>query len=99
MNIDNFAIWKFKNVEGILKNFYAYDFTITKYQKGFTTFFIHYDVTAETVTFKTASSPKFDGITCSFKDLRSTLMKLGVFELKSKDDCHSSATWGNDLFK
>lgn len=99
MNIDSFAIWKFKNIEGVLKNFYGYDFLISKYQKGTTVFFIKYDLTAETATFTSDSDLFLDGLTCPLKDLHTTLKNHSYFELKNKNDCHSSATWNNELFK
>lgn len=98
MGIDSFAIWKFKNVEGVLKYFMAYDFLVSKYQKGFITFYLHYDTAKEEVKFTSVLNEKFNNITCKFTELRKKLIELGVYELRDKDDCHSSATWGNDLF-
>lgn len=99
MNIDNFAIWKFKNVEGVLKNFYAYDFLVSKYQKGFVTFFIHYDLNTDTIVFKSDHARQYNGITCKFSEFHNKLKSLGLFELKDENDCHESATWNNPLYK
>lgn len=99
MNIDSFAIWKFKNIEGVLKYFYGYDFLITKYHKIDVVFYIKYDINTETATFTSESDLFLDGITCPIKDIHSILKNHGYFELKNKNDCHSSATWNNELFK
>jgi hypothetical protein len=44
MTVDNFALWKFKTIEGILKNVSSFDFTTTLITKGFETYKIHYDL-------------------------------------------------------
>ena len=98
MNTDNFAIWKFKNIEGVLQDFYAYDFLVTKYQKDYVVFFMHYDLSTNTIKFESKIA-KYDGVTCSFNDVHATLKQLGVFALKNRLDCHDSATWNNKLFE
>ena len=55
MGIDVFALWKFKNIEGKLKHFYASEFLTTKYINGSKRFTITYDVANQKATIKAES--------------------------------------------
>lgn len=90
MNTETFAVWKFKCIEGILKNFMPYDFFSTKYKNGEESFFITYDVKSLKATIKPIKG-HFTETTCSFKDLVDTLKKMGVYEMMDEKDIHKSA--------
>ena len=90
MNIDVFALWKFKTIEGILKNFYSYDFLVTKYDDGKQKFFIHYDIKAEKATIK-SDSIFFMEKSCTFTELPGVLKEMGVYVQDDPKNCHSSA--------
>ena len=49
MTVDAFAIWKFKNIEGLIEC-NGYDFQTTKIKKGLDTYFIKYDLKTEEAT-------------------------------------------------
>ena len=46
MTADIFAIWKFKNIEGLIEC-NGYDFQTTKIKKGLDTYFIKYNLKTE----------------------------------------------------
>lgn len=96
MGIDVFALWKFKNIEGKLKHFYASEFLVTKYINGSKKFTITYDVATQTATIKT-DCIDFKDRTCSFKELPDVLRDMGVYELEDPQNCHSSAFVPLDL--
>lgn len=90
MTLDNFVLWKFRKVEGILENFRASDVFVSKYSKGFHVFYIKYDLEKLQATI-TSPLGDFADITCSFKDLEQTLKDMGYYKLKDPSECHSCA--------
>lgn len=86
MTVDAFAIWKFKNIEGLIEC-NGYDFQTTKIKKGLETYFIKYDLKKEEATIDKVDD-LFLPITVSFSKLREELVKLGLW--KARTEVHSS---------
>ncbi len=79
MTTDQFALWKFKAIEGILENFQAADFNTTRFIKGFETYLITYDVAHLTCKIENMSKLDFDPIIVPFKELVNKLKEMGVY--------------------
>lgn len=86
MTVDAFAIWKFKNIEGLIEC-NGYDFQTTKIKKGLETYFIKYDLRTEEATIEKVDD-LFLPITVPFSKLREELVKLGLW--KARTEVHSS---------
>ena len=86
MSPDNFALWKFKTIEGLIYC-NGYDFFTTKIVKGSSTFYIKYDLKTEEATIEKVDD-LFLPITVPFPKLRSELEKLGIWQLRN--EVHSS---------
>lgn len=105
MDITSFAIWKFRYVEGYLKNMFAYDVGTTKYVDPVTNLvsWIRYNYKDETVTIeRTAKKDSFwsmieteeietKKIDCKLSELESRLKELGMYEERPLTDRHSLA--------
>lgn len=86
MTADIFAIWKFKNIEGLIEC-NGYDFQTTKIKKGLDTYFIKYDLKTEEATIKKVDVFFFP-ITVPFSKLKEELVKLDLW--KERKEVHSS---------
>lgn len=86
MTADVFAIWKFKNIEGLIEC-NGYDFQTTKIKKGLETYFIKYDFKTEKATIKKVDD-LFLPVTVPFSKLREELVKLGLWQ--ARKEVHSS---------
>lgn len=86
MTVDAFAIWKFKNIEGLIEC-NGYDFQTTKIKKGLETYFIKYDLKTEEATIEKVDD-LFLPITVPFSKLREELVKLDLW--KARTEVHSS---------
>lgn len=91
MTVDNFALWKFKTIEGILKNVSSFDFTSTAITKGFETYKIHYDLATCTCMIEDSIALEDKHITCSFKDLPAKLQEMGLYERRPESGCNANA--------
>ena len=92
MELAYFAIWKFRNIEGILRGMQSFDVTTTKYVDPVSkeVSWIRYDMTAENATVERTEvkRPMFFGETvtstqkleCKFSDLVRTLKDLGMYQ-------------------
>lgn len=94
MKLDQFAVWKFKALDGILKGFSAGDIFTSKYvdKKG-QRWKITYDITKNTATITLTDMFALETgktITCSFKDLEKTLKDNDMYE-ERHDNRHSSS--------
>lgn len=86
MTVDAFAIWKFKNIEGLIEC-NGYDFQTTKIKNGLETYFIKYNLKTEEATIEKVDD-LFLPVTVSFSKLREELVKLGLW--KARTEVHSS---------
>mgnify|MGYP003560489432 CR=1 FL=1 len=86
MTADIFAIWKFKNIEGLIEC-NGYDFQTTKIKKGLDTYFIKYNLKTEEATIE-----KLDNLflpdTVPFSKLREELVKMYLWQ--ARKEVHSS---------
>ena len=92
MDLVNFAIWKFRYIEGILRGMQSFDVTTTKYVDPVSkeVSWIRYDMAAEKATVEraTVKHSMFFGetvtgtqkIDCKFSDLVRTLKDLGMYQ-------------------
>lgn len=85
MTADVFAIWKFKNIEGLIEC-NGYDFQTTKIKKGLETYFIKYDFKTEEATIEKVDV-FFLPITVPFSKLKEELVKLDLW--KERTEVHS----------
>ena len=86
MTVDAFAIWKFKNIEGLIEC-NGYDFQTTKIKKGLKTYFIKYDLKTEEATIEKVDD-LFLPITVPFSKLREELVKMDLWQ--ARKEVHSS---------
>ena len=89
MNLDTFALWKFKRFEGRLKGFHSADMFSTKIDHGLE----QYEITYDTAVNRAKMTNAFDGkeiFSCSFKELEHYLDGLGLL-VERDEDRHSSA--------
>ena len=106
MDISSFAIWKFRHIEGLLKNMFAYDVETTKYVDPATNLvsWIRYNYKDETVTIERTVKKKDSfwsmieteeietkKIDCKLSELESRLKELGMYEERQLTDRHSLA--------
>ncbi len=86
MTVDAFAIWKFKNIEGLIEC-NGYDFQTTKIKKGSDTYFIKYDLKTEEATIEKVDNLFFP-VTVPFSKLREKLEKMDLWQ--ARKEVHSS---------
>ena len=86
MTVDAFAIWKFKNIEGLIEC-NGYDFQTTKIKKGLDTYFIKYDLKIEEATIEKVDD-LFLPVTVPFSKLKEELEKLDLWQ--ARKEVHSS---------
>lgn len=94
MTLDSFAMFKFKEIEGKLENFFSHDMTSTRFVNGFTTYMIYYDIAS--LTFKIVNTCGIEGneviASGHFKELVQTLKDLGVYKERTINRHSSSYT-------
>ena len=86
MTADIFAIWKFKNIEGLIEC-NGYDFQTTKIKKGLDTYFIKYNLKTEEATIEKVDN-LFLPVTVPFSKLREELVKMDLWQ--ARKEVHSS---------
>lgn len=86
MTPDVFAIWKFKNIEGLIEC-NGYDFQTTKIKKGLDTYFIKYNLKTEEATIEKVDN-LFLPVTVPFSKLREELVKMDLWQ--ARKEVHSS---------
>ena len=87
MTADIFAIWKFKNIEGLIEC-NGYDFQTTKIKKGLETYFIKYNLKTEEATIEKAYPNIFvvkyeeneRNVTYSYTDVLTRTVEVDVFD-------------------
>lgn len=94
MKLDQFAVWKFKALDGILKGFSAGDIFTSKYvdKKG-QQWKITYDIRTNKATVTLVDMFSLEtgkSFSCSFKDLEKTLKDNDMYE-ERQDNRHSSS--------
>lgn len=91
MTLDSLAMFKFKELEGKLENFYAHDMTTTRFTSGFITYYINYDLTS--TSFQIIDSCALENTVIAsghIKDLVKTLKDLGFYKERTTNR-HSSS--------
>lgn len=90
MDICTFAIWKFRNIEGFLRGFRAFDVRTSKYLDPATLSVatVRYDYVAEKATIE---KPGVATITVGFSGLVDKLKELGMYAELPKDKRHGLA--------
>lgn len=79
LTTDQFALWKFKTIEGVLENVTSCDFTSTRIQRGFEVYMITYDLKTSTCKIDNVSKLETQPFTCTFKELVNKLKELGIY--------------------
>lgn len=88
MDLVRFAIWKFRNVEGVLEGMHPYDVLVTRYVDGLgDVTWLRYDMAAETVSLETEDGKS--RMQCGFGELEDTLKRLGMYRPRPMRDRHS----------
>lgn len=90
MNIETFALWKFKEFEGRLKWFHASDVFVSKIEKGLECYTLTYDVKTNTAKIANVFDPENPTV-CTFAELADTLKKMGLYEERPETERHSSS--------
>jgi hypothetical protein len=106
MDIVVFSVWKFRHIEGLLKNMFAYDVGTTKYvdpETGYVSW-IKYNYKDETVTIERTVKKKdsfwsmietgeieTQTVECKLSELEAKLKELGMYEERPERDRHSLA--------
>lgn len=103
MDLVNFAIWKFRYIEGILKGMHSFDMCTTKYVDPDTAevSWIRYDYERERAAVEHAEERHVgffgktekvtDSIECKFSDLERTLKDLGMYHQLPPGEHHMLA--------
>lgn len=95
MDLSSFALWKFKTVEGILRNVRSGDVTTTHYDDGRVKATIKYDLNTHEATIAFDDAFKLP-VTCSFSKLADMLKSLNMYVLSPvKNDCATKEYTGN----
>jgi hypothetical protein len=93
MDLVQFSLWRFRNVEGVMK--YVTSFNMTECQlnvKG-EKIKLEYNPSKEEVEISYMDNPFKLPIIVSFKDFVKTMTDLGFYELRPDNERHSSS-WG-----
>ena len=90
MDVTSFAIWKFRTIEGLLRNMHASDMDSTKYVVPGTgeTTWIRYDMKNDTAKIV---KPDLESVTCTFGELPNMLRTLGMYDELPEDCRHHLA--------
>lgn len=89
MDLTNFALWKFRFIEGYLQNMQSYDVTTTKYvnPKDLAVTWIRYDMDKEKARIESGDRV----VECRFDELEKTLKDLGLYRERLYADMHHLA--------
>lgn len=82
MDLCAFALWKYKNIEGILMHMRSSEVTLTKYVNPKMPALIRYDYEQEEMTVEFPENKYKLPVTCSFNDATKTLQELKMYELR-----------------
>ena len=98
MDMTYFAVWKFKTVEGKLKNCRGVDFTVTKFipkdPLSADYYQLKYDMTKEMVSIERVNSlldTVLDSETVPFADVVKLLKKYKLYEVAPLTERHTSS--------
>lgn len=89
MNLDIFALWKFKKFEGRLKGFHSSDMFMTKIDHGLDQYELSYDIKTNRAKLLNTFSGSVI-FECTFKELEKYLEGLGLL-VERQENRHSSA--------
>lgn len=80
MNLSEFAIWRFKNAEGVMDYITRWNATECELNVRGKRILITYDMEHDTASFSNIDDPYNLPVTCSFKDFQKTLTQYGYFK-------------------
>lgn len=89
MKLDNFILWKFKELEGKLKYFHASDVCTSRIEKGFSTYKLSYNLETNTATLKDGLSGA-EIFSCKFKELVDKLKEHNLYEERTDNRSENS---------
>ena len=103
MDMSTFAVWKFRTVEGRLKNCRGIDFTVTRFIPkdilSADTYQLKYDIENEQVTIERLSSllcTVLDSETVPFADVEKLLKKYELYEVAPLSERHTCSYLTNE---
>ena len=88
-----FALWRFRNAEGVMKYVVSFNWTECQLNIKGTKVKLSYKPAEDHVIISYTDDPFKMPITTSFKEFVDTMKKLGFYELRPDNERHSSS-WG-----
>lgn len=89
-----FALWRFRNVEGVMKYVVSVNLTECSLNVKGTKVKLTYDPKQEKVTISYIDDPYRIPVTTSFNDFVKTMTDLGFYELRPDTERHA-CSWGS----
>lgn len=96
MDLVRFALWRFRNAEGVMKNVVSFNTTECQLNVNGTKIKLTYKPTEEKVVISYVDDPFKLPITVSFNEFVDTMKKLGFYELRPDNERHSSSWKSNN---
>ena len=93
MDLVQFALWRFRNAEGVMKYVVSVNMTECQLNINGTKVKLTYKPAEEQVIISYVDDPFKMPITASFKEFVDTMKKLGFYELRPDNERHS-CSWG-----
>ena len=93
MDLVQFALWRFRNAEGVMKYVVSVNMTECQLNVNGTKVKLTYKPAEEQVIISYVDDPFKMPITASFKEFVDTMKKLGFYELRPDNERHS-CSWG-----
>lgn len=88
-----FALWRFRNAEGVMKYVVSFNMTECQLNVNGTKVKLTYKPNEDHVVISYVDDPFKMPITVSFKDFVDTMKKLGFYEIRPDNERHASS-WG-----
>lgn len=89
MDPTQFAVWRFRNAEGVMKYVVSYNTTECVMNVNGTRLKLNYKPDVENVVVSYMDDPFKAPITIPFKDFVTTMTDLGFYELRPREERHS----------
>ena len=93
MDLVQFALWRFRNAEGVMKYVVSFNMTECQLDINGTKVKLTYKPEVDQVVISYVDDPFKLPITVSFKEFVDTMKKLGFYELRPDNERHTSS-WG-----
>ena len=84
-----FALWRFRNAEGVMKHVVSVGMSECELNVGGTRVKLTYKPTEEQVVISYIDDPFRQPVTVSFAEFVNTMKKLGFYELRPDNERHS----------